>query len=131
MEFGGNTTCVRVTLSHGFIIIFDAGTGIRQLGKDLIASAHEQFDFIPIVLSHTHGDHAQGFPFFGPADDPRRNSRIAIGGGSAGGGWACRRVRFQILAVVDTLTRLSSEMRFAGERAEFDAKAGQLLALVA
>jgi len=80
MDFGGNTTCVRVTLSHGEVIIFDAGTGIRQLGKDLIASSHEQFDFIPIVLSHTHWDHIQGFPFFGPAYDPRRKFLIAICG---------------------------------------------------
>ena len=83
MEFGGNTTCVRVTLSHGYVIIFDAGTGIRQLGKDLVASGHEQFDFIPIVLSHTHWDHVQGFPFFGPAYDPRRKFLIAICGQAA------------------------------------------------
>ena len=58
------------------MIIFDAGTGIRQLGKDLIASSHEQSDFIPIVLSHTHWDHVQGFPFFGPAYDPRRKLAV-------------------------------------------------------
>ncbi len=80
MDFGGNTTCVRVTLAQGQIIIFDAGTGIRQLGKDLIASGHEQFDFIPIVLSHTHWDHVQGFPFFGPAYNPKRKIMIAICG---------------------------------------------------
>ena len=67
MDFGGNTTCVRVTLPQGQIIILDAGTGIRQLGKDMIASSHEQFEFMPIVLSHTHWDHVQGFPFFAPA----------------------------------------------------------------
>jgi phosphoribosyl 1,2-cyclic phosphodiesterase len=80
MEFGGNTTCVRVTLSHGYVIILDAGTGIRQLGKDLVASGHEQFDQIPIVLSHTHWDHIQGFPFFAPAYDSRRGFLIAICG---------------------------------------------------
>jgi len=80
MDFGGNTTCVRLTLSHGYVIIFDAGTGIRQLGKDLIASSFEQFDSLPIVLSHTHWDHVQGFPFFGPAYDPRRKIMIAICG---------------------------------------------------
>ena len=80
MKFGGNTSCVRVTLSNGRVIILDAGTGIRQLGKDLIASSHEQFDLIPIVLSHTHWDHLQGFPFFGPAFDPRRKFVIAICG---------------------------------------------------
>ena len=80
MDFGGNTSCVRVTLAQGQVIIFDAGTGIRQLGKDLIASSHEQFDFIPIVLSHTHWDHVQGFPFFGPAYDSRRKFQIFICG---------------------------------------------------
>ncbi len=81
MDFGGNTTCVRVTLASGQIGIFDAGTGIRQLGKDLIASSHEQFDdFIPIVLSHTHWDHVQGFPFFAPAYDPTRKFKIIICG---------------------------------------------------
>ena len=82
MDFGGNTSCVRVTLAQGQIIIFDAGTGIRQLGKDMIASSHEQLDldFIPIVLSHTHWDHVQGFPFFGPAYDPTRKFKIIICG---------------------------------------------------
>ena len=80
MEFGGNTSCMSVTLSDSRVVIFDAGTGIRRLGKDLIASSHEQFDYIPIVLSHTHWDHVQGFPFFGPAYDPRRKFRIFICG---------------------------------------------------
>ena len=80
MEFGGNTTCVRLTLATGNVIIFDAGTGIRRLGKDLVAESHEQFDQLPIVLSHTHWDHLQGFPFFGPAYDPRRTLLIAICG---------------------------------------------------
>jgi len=80
MDFGGNTTRVCVTLSQGQVVIFDAGTGIRRLGKDLIDSSHEQFDFIPIVLSHTHWDHIQGFPLFGPAYDPRRKFRIFICG---------------------------------------------------
>ena len=80
MDFGGNTTCVRVTLPGGQIIILDAGTGIRQLGKDMIASSHEQLEFMPIVLSHTHWDHVQGFPFFAPAYDPRRKFEIFICG---------------------------------------------------
>ena len=33
MESGGNTTCVRVTLGQGQVIILDDGTGIRQLGN--------------------------------------------------------------------------------------------------
>jgi L-amino acid N-acyltransferase YncA len=44
---------------------------------------------------------------------------------------ARQRGRFTIFAVVDALTRLSGEMKYAGDRAEVDAKAGQLLALAA
>ena len=38
---------------------------------------------------------------------------------------------FTIFAVVDALTRLTRKMKFAGDRAEADQKAGSLLALVA
>ena len=44
---------------------------------------------------------------------------------------ARQRGRFTIFAVVDALTRLSGEMKYAGDRAEVDAKAGKLLALAA
>ncbi len=48
------------------IAVFDAGTGIRDLGKDFLASGHRQ-DQIFIAFSHFHWDHIQGFPFFAPA----------------------------------------------------------------
>lgn len=80
LEFGGNTSCVAVRFSTGRIAIFDAGTGIRRLGNDLIAEGHEQWDNMFIVLSHTHWDHIQGFPFFKPAYDPRRKLTLAIPG---------------------------------------------------
>jgi phosphoribosyl 1,2-cyclic phosphodiesterase len=77
---GGNTPCVLITFQSGRIAILDAGTGIRNLGKDLLAEGHEQYDNIFIALSHTHWDHIQGFPFFRPAYDPRRHFTIAICG---------------------------------------------------
>ena len=79
-EFGGNTTCVCITFNSGRIAILDAGTGIRKLGIELIERGHEQFDNIIIALSHTHWDHIQGFPFFKPAYDLRRNFTMAICG---------------------------------------------------
>jgi len=84
VEFGGNTPCVAVRFDNGRIAIFDAGTGIRQLGNDLIAEGHEQWDNIFIVLSHTHWDHIQGFPFFKPAYDPRRKLTLGIPGECGG-----------------------------------------------
>jgi hypothetical protein len=47
-EFGGNTTCVLLTSRNKNIAILDAGTGIRNLGKDLIAKGHEQYENIYI-----------------------------------------------------------------------------------
>ena len=66
--FGGNTTCIEVRTDEGKLIIFDAGTGIRALGWELLklefgrgeGEAH-------ILFTHTHWDHIQGFPFFMPA----------------------------------------------------------------
>ncbi len=66
-RYGGNTTCFRVTREEAKrIVIIDAGTGIRKLGKELVASGYKQ-DIINISFTHFHWDHIQGFPFFGPA----------------------------------------------------------------
>ena len=61
-RYGGNTSCVYVELDNGQNVIFDAGTGLRVLGKELIKSNKS----INIVLSHSHWDHIQGYPFFAP-----------------------------------------------------------------
>lgn len=76
--YGGNTPCILMTASTGRIAILDAGTGIRRLGNDLLATSHEQYDEIIIGLSHTHWDHIQGFPFFKLARDPNRHITLAI-----------------------------------------------------
>jgi phosphoribosyl 1,2-cyclic phosphodiesterase len=66
MRYGGNTSCVEVTLDDGTKLILDAGTGIRNLGL-----AFPQFDGpIHILLTHLHLDHIQGLMFFSPAYDP-------------------------------------------------------------
>src|SRR5207237_1317338 len=71
-EFGGDTTCLQITFTDtNRIAIIDAGTGIRNLGKDLRAIGHKQ-DQIVIAFSHFHWDHIQGFPFFAPAYDPKQ-----------------------------------------------------------
>lgn len=75
-EFGGNTSCIQLTdMETNRIVIFDAGTGIRELGNDLVASGHEQ-NPIYIVMSHFHWDHIQGFPFFAKAYDPKQRINI-------------------------------------------------------
>ena len=64
--YGGETICVEVR-ADGNLIILDAGTGIRKLGLKLMAE--EEIGKLEghILLSHTHWDHIQGFPFFVPA----------------------------------------------------------------
>jgi phosphoribosyl 1,2-cyclic phosphodiesterase/CheY-like chemotaxis protein len=65
-RFGGNTACVHVSTDAGTQIILDCGTGVRLLGDHLLATAAPGFKG-HILLSHTHWDHIQGFPFFQPA----------------------------------------------------------------
>ncbi|MGD8306507.1 MAG: MBL fold metallo-hydrolase [Ignavibacteria bacterium] len=66
-EFGGNTTCVQVGIKEtNNIAVLDAGTGIRDLGKDLLTAGHKQNEIF-ILFTHFHWDHIQGFPFFAPA----------------------------------------------------------------
>jgi phosphoribosyl 1,2-cyclic phosphodiesterase len=66
MVYGGNTSCVEVN-AGGAVAIFDAGTGIRGLGKDLLRRGVTS---ATVLLSHTHWDHINGFPFFAPAFSP-------------------------------------------------------------
>jgi CheY-like chemotaxis protein/phosphoribosyl 1,2-cyclic phosphodiesterase len=65
IRFGGNTSCVEVTTNAGASFILDCGTGARELGDALMARGPEPIT-ATILLSHTHWDHIQGFPFFAP-----------------------------------------------------------------
>ena len=65
-HFGGNTSCVELTTASGNLLIFDCGTGARGLSAELMAQGKRGID-ANILLGHTHWDHIQGFPFFGPA----------------------------------------------------------------
>ena len=75
IRFGGNTSCVSVDLGDN-MVIFDAGTGIRNLGNAILQRpAKPKLD---IFLSHVHWDHIQGFPFFAPGY--REGYRIDVHG---------------------------------------------------
>lgn len=73
LRYGGNCSCVEVRTDGGELFIIDAGTGIRELGLELLKSppvdAH-------LLLSHTHWDHISGFPFFPPAFVP--GNRVTV-----------------------------------------------------
>lgn len=75
VRHGGNTSCVEVGVAdHRFIL--DAGTGIRGLGKEF---AKADIRTTHLLLTHTHWDHIDGFPFFRPAYDRHRHLRVMAG----------------------------------------------------
>ena len=75
VQYGGNTSCVELR-ADGEIIILDAGSGIRRLGLALAQEFKDQPIDITLLITHTHWDHIQGFPFFGPAYNPQNKLRI-------------------------------------------------------
>jgi len=75
VHYGGNTPCVEVR-AEGEIIILDSGTGIRQLGAALTSEFDGKPLNLTILITHTHWDHIQGFPFFKPAYNPKNQIRL-------------------------------------------------------
>ncbi len=68
-RFGGNTPCVEVR-TDTTMIVCDAGSGLRELGMDIDKRFGKEPITLHLLLSHTHWDHIQGFPFFLPAYKP-------------------------------------------------------------
>jgi phosphoribosyl 1,2-cyclic phosphodiesterase len=79
VRYGGNTSCVQVTLSDGTHVILDAGTGIRNVPADLGDDGRH----IHVLLTHLHLDHIQGLLFFEPLF--HAESTVTIWGPSAPG----------------------------------------------
>jgi phosphoribosyl 1,2-cyclic phosphodiesterase len=73
-RYGGNTSCVQITLPDESVLVLDAGTGIRNLGITL--RPHQQP--LHILLTHLHLDHIQGLMFFAPVFRPE--SEIVVWG---------------------------------------------------
>lgn len=75
MQYGGNTTCAQIEIPGlDELLIFDCGTGFRNLGNALINSdTHLRGR---IFITHPHWDHVQGFPFFKPFYDGQSWFRI-------------------------------------------------------
>ena len=64
--YGGNTSCVEM-MAGDKRIIFDLGTGVRELGATLMKEMFAKGGLdTTILLSHVHWDHIQGLPFFSP-----------------------------------------------------------------
>jgi phosphoribosyl 1,2-cyclic phosphodiesterase len=76
VRYGGNTTCVEVRTDDGHLIILDAGTGIRELGRSLVSGANGRPITGDVFFSHAHWDHIQGLPFFTPAFQAGNHFRL-------------------------------------------------------
>ena len=83
VRFGGNTLCVEVITDSGQHLILDTGTGARPLGMDLMKNGPRPLK-ASILLSHTHWDHIQGFPFFAPLFIPGNEFTICAPEGVGG-----------------------------------------------
>jgi len=82
LEVGGNTSCVEVK-ADGRRLIFDAGTGIIALGKELCDGAVAP-PTAYVFLSHTHIDHVMGLCFFEPLLTSKAHSFILGPGATRG-----------------------------------------------
>ena len=76
---GGNTSCVHVTAGDGTELVLDAGTGIRELGDDLVARCNK----VDILLTHLHLDHIHGLMYFAPFFNP--DAEITVWGPPSAG----------------------------------------------
>ena len=74
-RYGGNTSCLEIRCGDD-VLIFDAGTGIRNLAKSLMGVKSLELD---LFFTHTHFDHVCGFPFFAPAFKSDTRLRIWAG----------------------------------------------------
>src|SRR3989442_15554700 len=67
LRYGGNTTCIEVRDKESNLLIIDSGSGIAELGNAFSPTEPLQAH---LLITHTHLDHIQGFPFFLPAFVP-------------------------------------------------------------
>lgn len=79
LRYGGNSTCLEIRPRGGGVIVVDAGSGLRLLGKKLVKEKGLKEMFL--LLTHSHWDHLMGFPFFMPAYFSR--FKINVRGGPA------------------------------------------------
>ncbi len=72
VRYGGNTACIEMKVGEERLI-FDGGTGLRNLGQRMLSEMPVKAN---MFFTHSHWDHIQGFPFFVPAFVPGNRFKI-------------------------------------------------------
>lgn len=73
VKYGGNTTCISMEIADK-ILIFDAGTGLINLGSEIIKE--KKYNVMNMFFTHTHIDHVQGLPYFTPAYSGKKTLNV-------------------------------------------------------
>ena len=77
IRYGGNTPCIEVRCGE-HVLVFDAGTGLRPLGLELVKD--KNIRQVDIFITHCHLDHVVGLPFFAPLF--RKGYRVRVWAGN-------------------------------------------------
>jgi phosphoribosyl 1,2-cyclic phosphodiesterase len=127
-RYGGNTSCVEVRASDGELVIIDMGTGAMALGTALLAAAFGRgAGRATILLSHSHWDHIQGFPFFPPIFVP--GNRFTIYGNAQSSSMLEGILEGQMnphFSPIYTLKNLGASIDFGGVRPGLELAVGAL-----
>ncbi|MBF0296396.1 MAG: response regulator [Magnetococcales bacterium] len=75
LHYGGNTSCVTLECARGDLLIFDAGSGIKNLSDHLLARKRSRLE-AKIFISHPHWDHINALPYFRPLYMPGNDFEI-------------------------------------------------------
>lgn len=75
VRYGGNCSCLEIRPREGGVIIVDAGSGIRLLGKKL--AQDESLKELYMILTHAHWDHLSGFPYDPDRTDDELDRQVA------------------------------------------------------
>ncbi len=92
VRYGGNTSCLEIRCGDS-LLIFDGGTGLREMGEALAGQGPMDAD---MFFTHTHIDHINGVPFFKPIFDSA--NRLTISSGHLNGGYTIRQVLDKLMA---------------------------------
>lgn len=111
-RFGGNTPCVELRSATGALLILDAGTGIRHLGRSLLERANGSPIVADILLSHAHWDHIQGLPFFAPLYERGHEFTIRCSPGVLGGVEAALKAQMSATVFPVSFDAFRSQVRF-------------------